>query len=306
MAEFGDGQPLEQLKLKWDRLREVPCDMKRGTAVVCDSLAYINSPGSHDVFGYDSKKDNWNKLPECPQREFGLAAINDLLTAVGGLSDGEFTTCLNSFDGGKWLTVFPPMPTKRQSPAVISTRDYLIVAGGIAVGQALSTVDVMDVNTREWFTAASLPECVCFMSATVCEGRLYLLGGLDKNFKWSHAVFSCTLESLIHSRHQTPPHSSEDNVWQRVADVPVDSSTCATLKGRVLAVGGRDSDGNPTTAVYIYNPDSNLWQLLGNMPTTRCRCLVVGLRDRIITIGGMDTLCAAVEVGCLQLSGECH
>ena len=90
----------------------------------------------------------------------------------------------------------------------------------------------------------------------------------------------------------------------------MDSSTCATLKGRVLAVGGRDSDGNPTTAVYIYNPDSNLWQLLGNMPTARCRCLVVGLRDRIITIGGhtsgMDTLCAAVEVGYLQLSGESY
>ena len=205
MAEFGDGQPLEQLKLMWDELKEVPCDMKRGAAVVCDSLAYVNSLGSHDVFAYDSKKDNWNKLPECPHREFGLAAINDLLTAVGGWSDGEFTTCLSSFDGSKWLTVFPPMPTKRQLPAVISTQNYLIVAGGIAVGQALSTVDVMDMNTREWFTAASLPECVCFMSATVCEGRLYLLGGLDKN--WTSGPMQSSPAPWTSSfTHVTRPH----------------------------------------------------------------------------------------------------
>ena len=324
MAEVGGGQPWEQLKLTWEICRKAPCEMWRGAAVAHGSLAYFSSEDSHEVFAYNSEKDDWSKLPECPQSYFGLAVVNNLLTAVGGDSGEHYTNRLRSFSGGKWVKVFPPMPTQRRLAAVISAQNYLIAAGGEGVGEVLSTVEVMDMNTLKWYTAASLPEPVYDMSATVCGGRLYLLGGFNKNytsthviftsthavFTSTHAVFTCTLDSLIHSCHppsQTPPHTSEASVWQRVADVPVVLSTCTTLNGRVLAVGGMDSYGNPTAAVHMYNPDSDSWLVLGNMPTARCECLVVGLRNCIIAVGGyisMFTSCATVEVGYLQLSGE--
>ena len=245
------------------------------------------------------------ELPECPQYDFGLAVVNNLITAVGGVSDGWYTNHLSNYGGGEWVTVFPPMPTKRSNAAVISAENYLIAAGGKGVGGALSTVEVMDMNTLKWYTAASLPEPDCNMSATVCGRRLYLLGGYDTNNHSTRAVFTCTLDSLIRSCHppsQTPPHTSEASVWQRVADVPVRRSTCTTLNGRVLAVGGRDSLGNPTAAVHMYNPDSDSWLVLGNMPTARYLCLVVGLRDCIIAVGG-HTGYFTVQVGYLQLSG---
>ena len=302
MAEVWD---VQQLKLTWKTRRNAPREMMRGAAVAHGSVGYFSSYYSHDVFAYDSEKDDWSKLPECPQRDFGLAVINNLLTAVGGepsgLFSGDYTNRLVSFSGSKWVTVFPPMPTKRRWLTVISAQNYLIAAGGEGERGFLSTVEVMNIATREWYTAASLPEPVFNMSATVCGGRLYLLGGYS-----TRAVFTCTLDSLLHSCHppsQTPPHTNEAGVWQRIADVPMEWSTCTTLNGRVLAVGGWDSHGTSTGDVYMYNADSDSWPLVGHMPRGQSRCLVVGLRDCIIAVGGYHS--PSVEVGYLQLSGGC-
>ena len=306
MAEVWD---VQQLKLTWETCRNAPCGIRRGAAVAHGSVGYFSSWGGYDVFAYDSEKDDWSKLPECPQFNFGLAVINNLLTAVGGLSDHTINH-LVSFNGCKWKTIFPPMPTKRLLPIVISAQNYLIAAGGVGE-RVLSTVEVMNIATQEWYTAASLPEPAYNTSATVCGGSLYLLGGLNKNIKPTRAVFTCTLDSLLHSCHspsQTPSHTNEAGVWQHIADVPMERSTCTTLNGRVLAVGGKDSYHTRTADVYMYNADSDSWPLVGRMSTARSRCLVVGLRDCIIAVGGWIsdyTLTSSVEVGYLQLSGGC-
>jgi len=186
MAEVGSGQPWEQLNLTWETRRNAPREMWRGAAVADGSLAYFSPWDSGDVFTYKSEKDEWSKLPEYPQNNFGLAVINNLITAVGGGVGGQYTNYLSSFRGGEWVTVFPPMPTKRGKPAVISAQNYLIAVGGEEVDgwgvrTVLSTVEVMDVNTLKWYTAASLPEPVYLMSATVCGGHLHLLGGFDEH-----------------------------------------------------------------------------------------------------------------------------
>ena len=96
-------------------------------------MGYFSSAGSRDVFAYNSENDDSSKLPECPQSDFGLAVIDNLLTAVGGLSSrfyaADYTNCLVSFSDSKWVTIFPPMPTKRKWLAVISAQNYLITAG---------------------------------------------------------------------------------------------------------------------------------------------------------------------------------
>jgi len=317
MADVGCSQTWEELKLTWETRKEVPSQwMWRGAAVAHGTSAYFDSyVHSHEVFAYNSEKDEWSKLPNCPQRNFGLAVINNHLTAVGGTSQsGGCTDHLISFNEStdKWEKIFPPMPTKRLLPTVISTQKYLITAGGEQGENNFSTVELMDMNTLEWYTAARLPEPVDNMSATICGGRLYLLGGLDNNGRPTHAVFTCTIDSLVSSCHpssQTPSHTSETSVWKRVTDVPLRGSTCTTLNGRVLAIGGYDSDGAVSAAVHMYDAKSDKWHLMGHMPTARSNCLVVALHNRIITVGG-NTAFVAVEVSTgrlcsiVELGGE--
>jgi len=305
MTDVGDSQLWEQLKLTWEARRKAPCVMKRGVAVAHGRLAYFNSPLSNEVFTYDSEKDNWSELPKCPQINFRLEIINNFLTAIGGMSrvGGECIDRLISFNGSEWVKIFPPMLTKRHWHTVMCMQKHLIVvAGETEGGDVLSTVEVMNTDTLEWYTAARLPEPAYLMSATVCGGRLYLLGAWDKNGNPTHAVFTCTLESLIRSCHppsQTPPHTSEASVWQRVADVPVVGSVCVTLNGKVLSISGRGSDGNPIAEVHMYNAKSDLWSLVGRMLTLRSDCLVLALHNRVIAVGGSTEsgISSTVELG---------
>ena len=88
----------------------------------------------------------------------------------------------------------------------------------------------------------------------------------------------------------------------------MEKSTCTTLNGRVLAVGGKDSHGTLTPNVYMYNADTDSWQLVEQMSTARSSCLLVGLRDCIIAAGGYTlryNTTSSVEVGYLKLSGGC-
>lgn len=308
MAVSFDLQQQTPFKLTWEKHNEAPQEMFRGGAVVHDSVCYFRPSSSHYVLKYNSDTGDWSELPQCPQKSFGLVVINNYLTAVGGdCSEGKYTNCLVSFNGSEWVTCFPSMPTKRYQHVVISTPNYLIAAGGWGEGaEILSTVEVMNIATHEWYTAENLPEPVYHISATVCGRRIYILGGYDKKHKGTHAVFTCTIDSLLHSCHpslsQTQHHT---NVWQYISDVPVLFSTCITMKGQVLAVGGMDSLGITKDVVYWYDSNHDSWKLVGQMPTARYLCQVVGLRDCIIAVGGytLRQCIASVEVGCLQFSG---
>ena len=49
------------------------------------------------------------------------------------------------------------MPTKQSHTAAVTTKQHLIVAGGDSGLNPQDTVEVMDVQTLVWSTAASLP-----------------------------------------------------------------------------------------------------------------------------------------------------
>ena len=74
------------------------------------------------------------------------------------------------------------MPTKRYTTAAITTKHHLIVAGGKS-GRSnylnTCTVEVMDIQTLVWSTAASLPHPYSRLSAAICGDHLYMLGGWD-------------------------------------------------------------------------------------------------------------------------------
>ena len=302
-------------KLCWKTRRCLPCKMLRGAAVGNGSVGYFSpgTDGDHgnqaleavacfkedsqcgDVYAYDLESDDWSELPKCPSTRFGLAVVNNLVTAVGGMSStGQSIKHLYSFSGGKWEKIFPAMPNKRYLPAVVTAQGYLIAAGGKEWRGVMSTVEVMNMDTLEWYTAASLPEPVYHASATVCEGRLYILGGKSKNGA-NQAVFTCTLDSLLRSCHppsQTPTNASESSIWQRVADVPVVDSAFATLNGRVMAVGRKASKYSSAADVRMYDADSDSWPVVKCTRKPHSECLVVGLGDCVIVVRGRS-----VEVG---------
>ena len=200
---------------------------------------------------------------------------------------------LLSLTDNKWTRWFPPIPTKRRLTAVVCSGKSLIVAGGLGEEEKnLCAVEVMDTETLQWSTASSLPHPLYQGSATLCGDEVYMLGGRDLNGKRSKSVFTCSLASLLESCQpqslKARLKTSGPEVWHQLADTPFTSSTCASLRGRMLIVGGRDSGDKERTTIHIYNTKTNSWEVIGYMTTPRCRCPVATLPDNeLIIVGGL-------------------
>ena len=249
-----------------------------------EHIAYFVHCGGH-ICCYNSATKRWSELPQCLYVSCSLAVIRGLLTAIGGMTENKLVSIVNDQDK-KWVEHFPPMPTKRHSTAAVTTKQHLIVAGGMVGFCCLNTVEVMDTETLVWSTAANLTLMYCSASATICGDHLYILGGNV----WggpTKSVLTCSLTKLL----QSCGKASSGSVWSSIADVPVYHSTCATISGELVAVGGLDEEGKATAAVHRYNPTSDTWHLISNMPTARKLCLVaVLLTNEVIIVGGNTSI----------------
>ena len=121
------------MTLNWRDGGKAPFEISRGAAVVNGDMAYfMNWNGkvcSYNII-YEKK---WSKLQDTPYISGSLSFINDQLTAIGGCKNAynknTYTNKLLSLPGYK--EVFPPMPTKRASTTALTSKEHLIVAGGI-------------------------------------------------------------------------------------------------------------------------------------------------------------------------------
>ena len=280
--------------MRWREGKNAPEEMRRGAAVVHGNTAYFSPGGSHKVYSYQNilGKEQWSPLPDNPNRWFGLAVIDGLLTSVGG--SGPTNTLLSLTGEGErkqWSQIFPPMPTPRSNAACVTTEQAVVVAGGYGAGGHLDTVEVMNTDTKVWTQVASLPGKCSSLTATVFGDRLYLAGGVT-DYR-SKSVFTCSLPDLLPpdtlgSRLQRQTLSPSQNVWKRVSSLPVMWSTLVSFGGHLLAVGGRDDSGNPTSEVYRYNSTTDSWTLVTRMKKKKSRCLAVTLPDdQLIVVGGL-------------------
>ena len=270
--------------------------MAKTSPVVDGIMAYFHNYDSNDVYSYDSEKQKWSSLPQSPHSYCSLAVVSGLLTAIGGKIGGwmdDATNQLLSLTGaGKWVEHFPPMPTKRYGTAAVCSGKSLVVAGGLGGGyKLLHVVEVMDTKTLQWSTASSLPYALTYASATICQDRIYLLGYDMSNEPRS--VLACSMADLSQScRPQSLGARLEtltlQEVWHRVADLPVHASSCATLCGQLLVVGGcDDSFEHRTTAIHQYNPATNSWEVISHMPTARSSTLVAVIPcNKLMVVGG--------------------
>ena len=128
-----------------------------------------------------------------------------------------------------------------------------------------------------------------------------MLGGFDKDGVWIKSVLTCSLTELLLSSSEIS--SDSDAVWHKITDVPVTISTCSAVNGELVAVGGRTNE--ESTAVHKYSPSTDSWDVISNIPTARCLCLVAVLptnKDLMMVFGGYIDRCMTdtVEIASIQ------
>ena len=302
------------IKLRWREGEKTPCEMSR----ICDAIIGNNTVycqyDSNKIYAYHIPSSSWSPIPGCPTKGFAIAVIDGLLTTVGGYrgSLNKNTNRLFSLtgegNGRKWTRKFPPMPTKRYILSALCTGTVLIVAGGEDDdNHKLQTVEVLNTETRQWHTAPDLPEPLAESSLALRGDLVYLLGGINKDNSPTNSVYSCSLSSLVSSKSlgerlvSTLRRSSKGSTWNRVVDLPVKRPTAVTLHSQLLVIGGRDSKNKHTTAVHMYPPTTNSWEVISHMSTPRYDCLAAVLPDnQLMVVGGVTTggkICDSIEFG---------
>ena len=295
----------------WQEEPKAPEEVYRGSAAVDANIAYFNGRGSTTVHSYDSDAREWHRLPDAPHTLSTLVVVHHILTMVGGLISDRATDSLLSLmgegRGEKWLPHLPAMPTKRYNTAAVCSGRSLIVAGGEDGSNKLATVEVLDTDARQWSIASSLTRPLTSATISICGERLYMLGGEDQTGYPTRSVLSCSIPELLQSCQTQPTlwqrllrtaPANQSTIWRHVADAPHYYSSCATLCGQLVAVGGLNA-----SAISVYNETTDSWEAMGNMPTARCWALVAILNGKMMVVGGcvggwLVTATDVVEILC--------
>ena len=298
------------LKLKWRDGPRAPGPISGHSVAVSGDLVYL-CDGGYEVLMFNSRREQWTVLPKCNRVFFSIAVVNGLLTAIGGQVSGNTLLSLSldtpDISREKWIEKLPPMTYCHNSPAVITIDTSLIVAGGWGPDEEKAPVEVMDTQTLQLSTVASLPHPLEQATATICGDRLYLGGGFGTGGWPTKSVLMCEVKDLLQSKPQSQAtragHSESCQVWKEVAPLPVTHSSLVTFQGHLLAVGG-SGDADSTSEVRQYDAATNSWSVISQMRLKRCYSLAVVLPNNtsslIVCGGATPPLGVAVEIATLH------
>ncbi|XP_064407277.1 uncharacterized protein LOC135352075 isoform X2 [Halichondria panicea] len=282
------------LTLKWRRGKDMPIKMGRSvqSVVIGDTVYVGGGSADNDRDGCTVMKleqDQWTKLPEYTAMWFAMTSLANRLVLVGGRDpkNNKPTNQLAMFEAGEWTHPYPPMNIAHDSSTAVSFNNYIIVAGGRDDKLcSLSSVEVLDVASRRWYIAQSLPNPRSDLKSTLIGNTLYLMGW------WDHTVSSPTktvhhadLDELIAkalSNLDTP------TLWQTLQEVPLVRSAPLSIGRSLLAVGGANGF-NPSSSIHLYHPDTRRWVKVGDLPTARYCCTCSVLPSGEVIVAGGET-----------------
>ena len=149
-------------------------------------------------------------------------------------------------NGRRWTEEFPPTPTRRWGSIALCTGTALIVAGGWSKDYSeLKTVEVMNTTTKQWSTAADLPQPITCHQAAVCGDQIYILG---EHYIYMY-MYTCSVLTLIQSCKSflASIRNRGARVWKEAAAPPVTLTTCVSIHDQLLTIGGRRNPPQPFT-----------------------------------------------------------
>ena len=265
-------------------------------SVVIEGYVYVGG-GSADldndldsciVMKLDLQREEWTKLPQYSAKWFAMTSHANQLVLVGGCDSvgNQPTNQTALFTTGRWIFPYPPLTIARWSLTAASFNNYIIVAGGWDGQEYTSSVELLDVEARRWYTAESLPNPRNELKSTVKENTLYLMGGYNPIGYATKVVHKIDLNKLITkavSKETTPI------VWEVTSDTLLKHSVPLSVGGSLLAIGGYDNRINPSSSIHLCQPDTRRWVKVGNLPTAcySCTCSVLPSGD-VIVAGGWN------------------
>ena len=261
-----------------------------GVAAVNGTIYAIGGYGDKGVLGaneaYNPVNDTWtNKTAmPTPRYSFGITVYEGKIYCIGGiLSNGDATAVTEVYDTttDTWQTK-TPMPTARSQidANVLNNKIYVVAGRTGGPNTTVNTTEVYDPNSNSWSKAAAIPYPVVAYVSAVVNNTLYVFGGQDE--------YSSSM-----NLNTTQIYNVTSNSWHEGAPMPASTvqATAAATTGlnapqAIYIFGGSTGFGIGSNVTYMYNPQTNNWTSVAQMPTARYAASVAVVNDQFYVIGG--------------------
>ena len=96
-------------------------------------------------------------------------------------------------------------------------------------------------------------------------------------------------------------------MWMALTAPPVTQISFVSIHGRLLTIGGNDSNWRTTAAIHMYNSTTDSWEVISHMATPRRQCIAAVLpSNQLMVVGGrtgkgIDTGTNSVELATIEL-----
>ena len=260
-------------------------------SVLVKGTVYVGGGGSGSnndfiVMAYNISAGKWATLPSYQARLFAMAAIDNHLVLVGGqVHKYEYVTVLGvwSGDSKEWTHPYPDMTTPRCSCSAVSYKHWLVVAGGYGAGDRLSSVEVMNTDTKQWYAGPPTPIAWDNMKTAVVGDMCYYMGGVIES-DYTNNVYSVSLPALVSQLNSD--NFKDTETWKKIPQLQDTGAAPLSISGSLVAVGGLDKDRKTVSTLHLYQPDTRQWVKVADMPSTRRACTCLMITDKEIFVAG--------------------
>ncbi|MFE3271099.1 carboxypeptidase regulatory-like domain-containing protein [Streptomyces sp. NPDC059215] len=229
----------------------------------------------------------WQAASDLPMAMIdGLADAyrGKLYAGLGGNGNGPSRKMM-VYDpiSGAWSGLASPEDA-RVYPAHGFIGGKLYVAGGFAAGDhhADAKLEIYDPGTNTWTTGADLPSAVGTAASTVLNGKLYVVGG-------------CVYDFACGENAGVSVYDPVSDTWTQAADYPqaVAANACAGIENKIYCAGGTanvsvTSGAYDLSAAYVYDPSTDAWSRLPDMPFPLWRSAYASASGRLVMAGGQS------------------
>ena len=246
----------------------------------------------------------WKQVTQLPTWRIGDAAAAvggkiyliggfDHKTHVGGRGPALSTVDVYDTRTNGWHAA-AEIPTSRIGPQTAVFSNQIYVFGGYdrkgrwGATRYHTTVEMYDTQTDTWVKKPDMPTLRMPFATAVVDGKIYLIGGIRIEVK--NGVFGGkAITDLVEV------YDPLTDRWEQRADMPTARSAgdAVVVDSKIYVLGGqarfaRGLADDYVTHIEEYNPKTDQWLQLRDMPMFKFGFSTVAVGNEIYTISGLN------------------
>lgn len=233
-------------------------------------------------------QNGWERLEDMPTAKFlhSSCVLNSKIYITGGgVNNGSNLATLEVYDieNNNW-EVLSNMGYARRGHISEAIDDKIYTVGGISNDEAINIIEEYDPIEDTWTNKGELAENRFWHSSSVLNNKIYITGGV----KGTESTFTTLKGSNIYD-----PIS---NNWEAISDMNFARAFHASCvyNDKLFVFGGigEDFDKPALTSAEMYNPSTNQWTEIENIPVPIFTQVAIANEadGYILLFGGDETL----------------